>query len=154
MLPESLVDLAASGAGALVQAAGSDAWTRISGQVARWFARGEARTEQGELERLRQSAAEIAAASGDVRVLNRQEEVWRERMVSFLRALDDVQRSQAAAELKVLVGAWQAGAPAAPTTTVQAHNGVASLGNGAINTQNHFGDVHIGFPPQADRSQG
>jgi hypothetical protein len=106
MLPEALTALAAAGGAAVVQAAGSDAWEGLRDRLARWFGRGEAELERGELERLEHSAADLAAAeAGNAeRVRTRQEAVWQTRIEALLEGLgDDEQRAQAAAELQQLL---------------------------------------------------
>ncbi|MFF9378900.1 hypothetical protein ACF1BB_30840, partial [Streptomyces griseoluteus] len=62
MLSEAMVALAAAGGTAVVQAAGTDAWTEVRQQVARWFSRGNPQRETAELERLDQTAGELEAA--------------------------------------------------------------------------------------------
>ncbi|MCC5480491.1 hypothetical protein [Streptomyces barringtoniae] len=106
MLPEALTALAAAGGAAVVQAAGSDAWEGLRNQLARWFGRGDAERERGELERLERSAAGLAAAGPDTldRVRARQGAVWQTRIENLLEALDtDEQRAQAATELRQLL---------------------------------------------------
>lgn len=151
MLPE-MVSLAATGAHALVQAAGSDAWVRISAQVANWLARGNEGHAQGELERLQLSAAAVVDAHGDERVVIRQEAIWQERMERALEALDDASRSNAAAELTSLIEAWRDSASA----VTQTHGNVLSYGANAINahTQIVNGNVNITPPLLPDQQQG
>ncbi|MFE0601653.1 hypothetical protein ACFW2T_14330 [Streptomyces sp. NPDC058892] len=106
MLPEALTALAAAGGAAVVQAAGSDAWEGLRSRLARWFGRGDAERERGELERLDRSAGELAAVDADTaeRVRARQEAVWQTRIETLLEDLaDDVQRTQAAALLQQLL---------------------------------------------------
>ncbi|MDQ0710658.1 hypothetical protein QFZ55_000110 [Streptomyces luteogriseus] len=106
MLPEALTALAAAGGAAVVQAAGSDAWEGLRGRLARWFGRGDAERERGELERLDRSADELAAADANTaeRVRTRQETVWQTRIETLLEDLaDDAQRTRAAAQLQQLL---------------------------------------------------
>ncbi|MFJ1969534.1 hypothetical protein ACIO93_12775 [Streptomyces sp. NPDC087903] len=152
MIPESLESLAAAGAGALVQAAGSDAWTRVSGQVARWMGRGDPQAERFELERLRAGASRILTAEGDERVMIRQEAVWQERMLRVAEALGDADRHRATDELQALVEAW--GMSPAGTTTVTSRDTNTAAGDGSVSVQNVQGGVHIGFPTVPDPSQG
>ena len=46
----------------MVQAAGTDAWTGLRLEVARWFGRGDGQREQAELERLDQTADRLETA--------------------------------------------------------------------------------------------
>ena len=62
MLAEALTALAAAGGTAVVQAAGTDAWTGFRARVAKWFARGDTGREQVALERLDRTAAALGAA--------------------------------------------------------------------------------------------
>ncbi|MFJ3923994.1 hypothetical protein [Streptomyces sp. NPDC090022] len=109
MLPEAMTALAAAGGAAVVQAAGNDAWYGLRGRLARWFGRGDAERERGELERLDRSAADLATAddtdSGTAeRVRTRQEAVWQTRIEAVLEDMgDDEQRARAAAELRHLL---------------------------------------------------
>jgi hypothetical protein len=107
MLAETLTVLAAAGGTAVVQAAGGDAWEGLRDRLARWFGRGDAARERGELERLDRSAADLAAAAGagaDEQVRARQEAVWQTRIETLLEDLsDEEQRTQAAAELRQLL---------------------------------------------------
>ncbi|WP_331736921.1 hypothetical protein [Streptomyces sp. NBC_00211] len=106
MLPEALMALAATGGAAVVQAAGSDAWVGVRSRLARWFGRGDAERERGELERLERSAADLAAAdAGSVeRIRARQETVWQTRIEALLEGMDDdEERARAAAELQQLL---------------------------------------------------
>ncbi|NXY98588.1 hypothetical protein HYE82_30255 [Streptomyces sp. BR123] len=105
MLAEALTALAAAGGAAVVQAAGTDAWEGLRSRLARWFGRGNAERERGELERLEHSAAEIVAADAGTadRVRARQEVVWQTRIETLLEGLDDEQRTKAAGLLQELL---------------------------------------------------
>ncbi|MFD4956882.1 hypothetical protein [Streptomyces sp. NPDC058451] len=106
MLPEALTVLAAAGGAAVVQAAGSDAWEGLRCRLARWFGRGDAERERGELERLDRSAADLAAADGGTaeRVRARHEAVWQARIEALLEGIeDDEQCARVAAELERLL---------------------------------------------------
>ncbi|MEU0003399.1 hypothetical protein ABZ079_03575 [Streptomyces sp. NPDC006314] len=74
--------------------------------MARWFGRGDAERERGELERLDRAAAELAAAEGGTaeRVRARQEAVWQTRIEALLEDIvDEEQRARTAAELEQLL---------------------------------------------------
>jgi hypothetical protein len=114
MLPETLTALAAAGGSAVVQAAGSDMWEGLRSRLARWFGRGDAERERGELERLDRSAGDLAGADAGAaeRIRMRQEAAWQTRIETLFENLaDDDQRSRAAAELRQLLE------EAAPATT-------------------------------------
>ncbi|MGV9283132.1 hypothetical protein [Streptomyces sp. NPDC003730] len=110
VLVEALLALAAAGGGAIVQAAGTDAWNGMRGGVARVLSRGEAVREQGELERLDRTRAVLEATSEDEaeRVRMAQAAMWQSRLEVLLEELPVMQRHQAAAELQALIR--QAGA--------------------------------------------
>lgn len=105
MLEEALDALAAAGGSAVVQAAGTDAWAGLRAAVARWFGRNDAAREQAELERLEQTAGELAAADGGTigLMLVRHEAAWRARFEALLDGLDDHERAHAADQLRGLL---------------------------------------------------
>ncbi|WP_433919512.1 hypothetical protein OIE50_33640 [Streptomyces canus] len=111
MLVEGLIAVAAAGGGAIVQAAGTDAWAGIRSGVARILGRGEAGREQAELERLDQTRAELESA-GDGAESERVQTVlvtrWQTRLEMLLEQLPDEERHQVAAELQALVQQAQA----------------------------------------------
>ncbi|MFI5854260.1 hypothetical protein [Streptomyces parvulus] len=110
MLVEALLALAAAGGGAIVQAAGTDAWNGMRSGIARMLGRGETAREHGELERLDRTQAVLEAANEDEveRVRTAQAAVWQSRLEMLLEELPEAQRQQAAAELQALIE--QAGA--------------------------------------------
>ncbi|MEU9606474.1 hypothetical protein [Streptomyces sp. NPDC048057] len=114
MLVEGLIAVAAAGGGAIVQAAGTDAWAGIRSGVARIFGRGDSGREQAELERLDQTRAELESA-GDGATSERVQTVlvtrWQTRLEMLLEQLPDEERQQVAAELQALVQQAQAQAP-------------------------------------------
>ncbi|WAU81908.1 hypothetical protein O1Q96_20235 [Streptomyces sp. Qhu-G9] len=152
MLPEVLVSLAASGGGAVVQAAGTDAWSRLSSQVARWLGRGDAQSEQGELERLRDSASELVSAGQAEHVRLHHEALWQERIERLLETLGDLERRQAAEELRGLLHGYARPADDTGPTVGRDVNVRADNGSIAANVLN--GGAHIGLPPMPDPSQG
>ncbi|MEV5338721.1 hypothetical protein AB0K93_09575 [Streptomyces sp. NPDC052676] len=146
MLPETLTALAAAAGIAVVQAAGGDAWEALRGRLARWFGRGDAERENGALERLDRSAAELAAASPDTaeRVRTRQEVGWQTRIETLLEDLDDEQRDQAAAELRQLLDeAAPASVGAVGLVSGNTFNGPTAVQAGNHNRQ----DVRFGRQP-------
>ncbi|MFE5685091.1 hypothetical protein [Streptomyces sp. NPDC056512] len=118
MLVEGLMAVAAAGGGAIVQAAGTDAWAGIRSGVARILGRGEAGREQAELERLDLTRAELESA-GDGAEAERVQTVlatrWQTRLEMLLEQLPDEERQQVAAELQALVQQVQAQAPVQST---------------------------------------
>ncbi|MFF7730505.1 hypothetical protein [Streptomyces sp. NPDC008001] len=118
MLSESLVAVAAAGGAAVVQAAGTDAWTGLRERVARWAGRGDEARELRELERLDRTAGVLAAAADSgscdaARIRDRQEGAWQNRFESLLEALPEEERDPVAEELQALVEECGAPAPTA-----------------------------------------
>jgi hypothetical protein len=151
MLSEAMTALAAAGGTAVVQAAGTDAWTGIRQQVARWFGRGDPQREQVQLERLDQTAAELEAArpAEAERVRIRQEAAWQGRIDALLESLEDFERARVVDELRTLqaqqnspraVLADQSGLAVGGDLNVQADNGSAA----AVT----MGNVTLGNPSQ------
>ncbi|MEV6512220.1 hypothetical protein AB0M61_39695 [Streptomyces sp. NPDC051642] len=105
MLVEALLALTAAGGGAVVQAAGTDAWNGVRSGIARMLSRGEQAREQGELERLDRTQAVLnAATEGEIeQVQAAQAAVWRNRLEMLLEELPEVQRQQVAAELQAVI---------------------------------------------------
>ncbi|MFE2645074.1 hypothetical protein ACFXDO_21260 [Streptomyces nigra] len=105
MLVEALLALAAAGGGAIVQAAGTDAWYGVRSNIARVLGRGEESRERGELERLDQTQAALdAATEGEIeRIQTAQAAVWQNRLETLLEELPEVQRQQVAAELRAVI---------------------------------------------------
>ncbi|MFC1434118.1 hypothetical protein ACEZDB_26055 [Streptacidiphilus sp. N1-3] len=105
MLVEALLALAAAGGGAIVQAAGTDAWNGVRSGIARMLGRGEEAREQGELERLDRTWAVLdAATEGEAEpVRAAQAAVWQNRLEILLEEMPEVQRQQVAAELQALI---------------------------------------------------
>ncbi|WP_327270812.1 hypothetical protein OG233_30905 (plasmid) [Streptomyces sp. NBC_01218] len=115
MLVEGLIAVAAAGGGAVVQAAGTDAWNGIRGGFARLFGRGEEGRERAELERLDQTHAVLAAArEGEEarRVQIAQVARWQTRLEALLEELPEAEQRQVVAELQALVAQVEAAGPA------------------------------------------
>lgn len=68
MLSEALTVLATTSGTAVIQAAGTDAWTGLRERVARLFGRRSERAEQATLERLDRTAAELEGATDDMSI--------------------------------------------------------------------------------------
>ncbi|MGW6360163.1 hypothetical protein ACWFR5_34610 [Streptomyces sp. NPDC055092] len=105
MLSEAMTALAAAGGTAVVQAAGTDAWTGVRQQVASWFGRGNPQREHAELERLDQTVGELEAAQPTEveRVRIRQEAAWQGRMEALLESLENIEQARVADELRTLL---------------------------------------------------
>ncbi|MFJ3213741.1 hypothetical protein [Streptomyces flaveolus] len=151
MLSEAMTALAAAGGTAVVQAAGTDAWTGVRQQVARWFGRGNPQREQAELERLDQTAGQLEAAGpAEVeRVRIRQEAAWQGRIEVLLESLEVIERARIVDELRSLlaqqtshrsVSAGQSGLAVGGNVSVQADHGSAAAMT--------MGDVSLGNPSQ------
>ncbi|MER7152345.1 hypothetical protein [Streptomyces lydicus] len=111
MLVEGLIAVAAAGGGAIVQAAGTDAWAGIRLGVARLLGRGEPGREHAELERLDQTRTELESAGNGVEAERVQTVLvtrWQTRLEMLLEQLPDEERQQVAAELQALVQQAQA----------------------------------------------
>ncbi|MGZ2361732.1 hypothetical protein LRE75_34510 [Streptomyces sp. 372A] len=156
MLSEAMAALAAAGGTAVVQAAGTDAWTGVRQQVAGWFSRGNPQREHAELERLDQTAGELEAAepSEVERVRIRQEAAWQGRIEALLEGLEDIERARVADELRTLVAqqtshssvsAGQSGLAVGGDVDVRADRGSAA----AVT----MGNVTLGNPSQPGPQQ-
>ncbi|MEV5850339.1 hypothetical protein AB0M32_51135 [Streptomyces sp. NPDC051985] len=108
MLPEFLVELAASGGTAVAAAAGTDAWTETRVIVARLMGR-DGHREELVLQRLDQTAAEVtqvtAGDSGTAleQVRGAQSRSWQTRFADLLQDLPEAARDEAVEELQGLV---------------------------------------------------
>ncbi|MFH0244616.1 hypothetical protein ACGRHY_19875 [Streptomyces sp. HK10] len=153
MLEQALAALASAGGTAVVQAAGTEAWTAVREAVARWFGRGDERRERAELERLDRTAAELepggpepgegrdrdrdrepgaAGSAGAEQARIRQEAAWQARFESLLESVDGDERARLAGELRALLKRHSpAGGPA---------SGGPSVGRDGMAVG---GDVHV-----------
>ncbi|SFL89772.1 hypothetical protein [Streptomyces pini] len=146
MLEQALAALAAAGGTAVVQAAGTEAWTTVREAVARWFGRGDERRERAELERLDHTAAELepggpepgrgggqepgAAGAGAGAARIRQEAAWQARFENLLESVDGDERARLAGELRALL---ERHFPATPATGPSVGRDGMAVG----------GDVHV-----------
>ncbi|MEV7616551.1 hypothetical protein [Streptomyces sp. NPDC089799] len=149
--------LAAAGGTAVVQAAGTEAWTGVRQQVALWFGRGNPQREHAQLERLDQTAAELEAARpAEVEQLRiRQEATWQGRIEALLESLEDIEQARVADELRTLlaqqtshssVSAGQKGLAFGGNVDVRADHGSAA----AVT----MGNVTLGNPSKPGPHQG
>ncbi|MGA5000729.1 hypothetical protein ACPCB7_22170 [Streptomyces arboris] len=115
MLAEGLIAIAAAGGGAIVQAAGTDAWNGIRNGIAKLFGRGESTREQVELERLDQTRAVLEAAEeGEEaqQVQIAQVARWQTRLETLLEELPEEEQQLVLSELVSLVAQTEAAQPA------------------------------------------
>lgn len=158
MLTEAMTALAAAGGTAVVQAAGTDAWTGFRQQVASWFGRGNAQRESTELERLDQTATALETAEADQaeRVRLRQEASWEAWFIALLEGLNDEEREQAAAELSALLAQYapQGGVSAGQGGIIAGRDVTVKAEQGSIAAAVLHGGANIGTPTKPDPSQG
>ncbi|AXG77890.1 hypothetical protein [Streptomyces paludis] len=168
MLAESMMALAAAGGGAIVQAAGTDAWATVRERIARLVGRGDAERQRAELTRLDQTSADLSALPGrdpeaDAEAEHRRvrwESVWQTRLELLLEALAQDDRHRAAAELEAVVGLVRSAVPAGRTQTagagglvvggdlsVEAEGG--SVAGGVVRVE---GGVHLAAPFPGSRT--
>ncbi|MEU0936084.1 hypothetical protein [Embleya sp. NPDC005971] len=156
MLEETITVLAAAGGTAVVQAAGTDAWTSFRQAVASWFGRGDAGREQDVLERLVRTDTALAATSdtnGTERL--RQEALWQGRFEARFEAMDEADRQAALADLRTLLSTLTI-SPGVVVGPVAGAGGVAVTGgihakDQAIAAGVFHGEVHhtVNPPPPA-----
>ncbi|MFI7237059.1 hypothetical protein [Streptomyces cyaneofuscatus] len=140
---EGLIAVAVAGDGAIVQAAGTDAWNGIRNGFARLLGRGENTREQPELERLDQTRAVLEAAEegGETQRSRSRRSRWQTRLETLLEELPEEEQRLVLSELESLVA--QAGA-AQPAGTV--HNDFSRatfmdsqvLGSGTMTVTNNY----------------
>jgi hypothetical protein len=154
MLEEALAALAAAGGMAIVQAAGTDAWTGLRTQVARLLGRGDGQREQAELDRLDQTVAVLERVGpGEAEgVRIRQQAIWQARLEALLESLNDSERAEVSVELRDLLHRW--GSAASPQTGLTVSGNLIRADGGSVAAAIIHGDVNLGNPPQPDRSQG
>ena len=155
MSGESITALAAAGGLAVVQAAGTDAWTGVRRAVARLLGRGNPEQEALELDRLDRTENALAPGrSGQVIEAERLrwEGVWQTRIEALFENCPPSEAELLAAELQNLVaqagryfGAMPSnggtGVAAGRDVSVQADRG--SLAGGAVHVE---GGVRLGGP--------
>ncbi|MBH5337686.1 hypothetical protein IHE55_24100 [Streptomyces pactum] len=131
LLAEALAALAAAGGGAVVQAAGTDAWQGVRQRVAALFGGGDAERGRAELERLDRTARalEPGAATDPDRELSRQEGVWQERFEALLESVDPEDRERVVQDLRALL-AFVAGT--GEDTALATGNALARDGGSAV----------------------
>ncbi|MEV6332086.1 hypothetical protein [Streptomyces sp. NPDC051909] len=131
MLAEALAALAAAGGGAVVQAAGTDAWHEVRARVAELVTRGDAERGRAELERLDGTARALEPGTDTApdREALRQEGAWQERFTALLESLDGEDRERAVQGLRTLAD-FVAGATG--DTALDTGNAVARDGASAV----------------------
>ncbi|MFI1488034.1 hypothetical protein [Streptomyces sp. NPDC020747] len=151
MLTEALMAVAGTGGAAVVQAAGTDAWTGLRQRVARLLGRGDAQRERAELERLDRTvqALEEADATGETERMHlRQEASWQTRFESLLENLETSEQQQVANELQALVAEQQELA-ASQGVVGNTFNGPAALQVGNHNQQENRFNIASYLPAPA-----
>lgn len=105
LLSEALAALAAAGGAAVVQAAGTDAWSGFRQVIPRLFGRGDDQRANVALERLDRTAAAVGAADrGDAeRVRIHQQAVWQGQFEELMVSVDGHERDLLVAALRALV---------------------------------------------------
>ncbi|MEU9100634.1 hypothetical protein [Streptomyces sp. NPDC048361] len=153
MLAEELAAIAAAGAGALVQAAGTDAWTGIRDRVSHLFGREQEQRTSESLD-LTLTALEHANPSSELaQVRARQAVYWQVRFEDLLNSLAAEQQQLAVVQLReVIEGMRQSGSPSdhlsiSGDVSVRATHGSVA---GVLLT----GDIHIENPLQPGSERG
>lgn len=122
VLVEGLSALAAAGGGAVVQAAGTDAWNGLRQRVGDLFGRGDSERARAEFVRLDRTAAALAEGTpADLAGERaRQEGVWQGRFENLLENLDAPGQRRAVEQLRELLVFVAAAArgPGGPGPTV------------------------------------
>ncbi|MGA4848072.1 hypothetical protein ACOBQB_18140 [Streptomyces sp. G5(2025)] len=128
---EALTAVAAAGGGAVVQAAGTDAWLVVRERAAALLGRGDTARGRTEFERLDRTARalEPRAAVDPEQERLRQEGEWRTRFELLLESLDAHEQQRAAQELRTLAAYV---ADAAGDVAVATGRAVASDGGSAV----------------------
>ena len=137
-MAESLAALAAAGGTAVVQAAGTDAWSVVRERLARLVGRGDAGREAAELHRLDETGRALAGGGPGSEELVRWESSWQTRIELFLDGLPAQEQAAAAAELRYLVEA--ARAAGATCRDVSAGEGGVAVG-GDVSVEATSGSV-------------
>ncbi len=158
MLGEAVLALASAGGGAVVAAAGTDAWQGLQQAVARWLSRGDAQVAEREMERLNEMAAALLADDhadpSHVRLI--QQGVWQARFTMALENMSTAERDRAAGELSALLAAH-----APPGTVASAPGGLRVAGDakftasdGSVAAGIINGGVQMGPPSAPAPDQG
>lgn len=155
MLSEAVAALAAAGGTAVVQAAGTDAWTEFRQHVASWFGRGDPQRQNSALQHLDQTADALVMAEADQveRVSIGHEAAWGARIEDLLEGLDDAEQAQAAEDLRLLLAQHRLqrrasssqGGPITGTVHVQAQPG--SIASGVVDGGVHLHRPEVGHTP-------
>ncbi|MET9433210.1 hypothetical protein [Streptomyces sp. NPDC006551] len=108
MLDEAMTALAAAGGTAVVQAAGTEAWTGLRQAMARLFGRGDDQRASAALERLDGTAAAVSAADGGnaEQVRFHQGVLWQGRFEGLMESVDAAERDSVVAALRALVAEY------------------------------------------------
>ncbi|NGO12841.1 hypothetical protein G5C60_35870 [Streptomyces sp. HC44] len=160
MLEEALMTLSATGGLAVVQAAGTDAWSGFRQAAARWFGRGDAGEEDTALARLDATDAAVRSA-GSGEVTHRRRELaaeWQARFLNLLEELPLPERERAGEELQRILDSHLRDFPGSVTA---GQRGVAagrdisiSAEGGSLAAAEVHGNVNFNPPPPAGPNRG
>ncbi|MER5883335.1 hypothetical protein ABT160_05865 [Streptomyces sp. NPDC001941] len=148
MLTEGCVALAAAGGTAVVQAAGTDAWSALRGRCAALLGRGDADGEQRARARLDATAQALAHRAGDGGDALDEEHrlLWQRVFTALLTSTASTDEAEGVhGELRSLVAEFGTSVPPASSCTVQGNtfHGPTAYQVGDHNRQ----DVHFGSTP-------
>lgn len=158
MSAEAVAAVAAAGGMAVVQAAGTDAWTTVRRAVARLLGRGSPEQEAAELTRLDQMQTALAGAGDLVGQRERWEGVWQTRLELLLESVDAEERLAAVRQLTEIAALARArglgvqtgngGVAAGGDVRVSADGG--SVAGAVVRVE---GGVHVAGPLPLTRSR-
>lgn len=155
MLAEALTAMAAAGGTAVVEAAGTDAWTLLRRRVARLLGQGDNEREQAELERLDHTSQQLETADPDCTstVQISQAASWRTRFEVLFESMTDAEQGAIAAELQSLLtdlGLAPAHGTSPAVGSVTAGRDVNISASGGLAAGVIHGGAHLGAPSPPD----
>jgi hypothetical protein len=158
MLAEALTALAAAGAKAVVEAAGTDFWTGIRDRVSVLLGHGDQQRAERVMARLDQTAAALSAQAGaaDAELERaRQRASWQTRFEDLLEGMTEAEREAAAARLRELAELGQrAGLASAADGVAAGGNIVIHAEGGSVAAGVIHGEVRIENPAKPGPPQG
>jgi hypothetical protein len=137
---EALMALAAAGGTAVVQSVGTDAWTGLRQELARWIGQGDEQRERAALERLDRTASDLetAEAAEVEQVRAHQQAMWQVRIADTLDELSGTGQVQAAANLRELLAQYnRAGSVHNEISGGTVHGSVVHHNVGSIHNVGH-----------------
>jgi hypothetical protein len=138
---EALMALAAAGGAAVVQSVGTDAWTGLRQELARWIGQGDEQRERAALERLDRTASDLetAEAAEVEQVRARQQAIWQVRIAETLDESGTGQ-VQAVENLRELLAQYnRAGSVHIEISGGTVHGWAVQAGG--------FSNIHVGHTP-------